>query len=195
MDVRTPQPAARNVSAGQASESLGTLHAHARRVGQGLPDDWKLRPSDLTDRQRVTLAIDGDTLQLERGERVRLVGIDCPELDEPLGPAVADYVRGLVEGRLVRLSFDPATVISGHRDCFDRLLAYVWLPNGRLLNREIVALGYGTADLRYPCLWTPSFLEAARAACRMGLGVWQPASPHRCVARTRGRPFTRAGRR
>ena len=139
------------------------------------------------DRRRVTWVIDGDTLELERTERVRLVGIDCPELNEPLGPVIAEWVRERVEDRLVRLSFDPATVISGHRDVFGRTLAYVWLPNGQLLNREIVALGHGTVDLRYPCLWTPSLLEAARAACRRRLGVWQPASPHRCVARTRWR--------
>ena len=154
---------------------------------KGLPDDWKFRPSDLTDRRRVTRVIDGDTLELERAERVRLIGIDCPELNEPLGPVIAEWVRERVEGQLVRLSFDPATVISGHRDMFGRTLAYVWLPNGQLLNHEIVALGYGTVDLRYPCLWTPSLLETARTACQKRLGVWQPASPHRCVARTRWR--------
>lgn len=154
-------------------------------MGQGFPDDWKLRPSELSERRRVTLVLDGDTLELQGAERVRLVGIDCPELHEPLGPHVAEWVRELVEGRLVRLSFDPATVISGHRDQFGRTLAYVWLQDGRLLNREIVAQGYGTVDDRYPCLWTPSLLEAARAACQAGLGIWQPTSPHRCVGRTR----------
>ena len=50
---------------------------------KGLQDDWKLQPSDLTDRRRVTVVIDGDTLELEGAERVRLIGIDCPELDVP----------------------------------------------------------------------------------------------------------------
>ena len=155
-------------------------------MDQGIPDDWKLRPSDLTDRRRVTLVLDADTLEVGGVERVRLVGIDCPELHEPLGPVVADAVRELVEGRLVRLSFDPATVLSGHRDQFGRTLAYVWLTSGRLLNHEIVRLGYGAVDLRYPCLWTQTLLEAARAACRARRGIWQTGSPHRCVARTRG---------
>lgn len=156
-------------------------------MGSAIPDEWKLRPSELSDRQRITLVIDGDTLELAGVERVRLVGIDCPELHEPLGPAVADSVRELVEGRLVRLSFDPATVLSAHRDPFGRTLAYVWLTNGRLLNHEIVRLGYGAVDLRYPCLWTQTLLEAAREACRDRRGIWQAGSPHRCVRRTRGR--------
>ena len=131
------------------------------------------------------IVLDGDTIELSGIERVRLVGIDCPELHEPHGPIVADAVREWVEGRLVRLSFDPATVLSGHRDPFGRTLAYVWLTSGHLLNHEIVRLGYGAVDLRYPCLWTPSLLEAAREACRERRGIWQPGSPHRCVARTR----------
>ena len=154
-------------------------------VTRGIPDEWKLQPSELTDRRRVTLFLDGDTLELGGIERVRLVGIDSPELHEPLDPVVADAVRTLVDGRLVRLSFDPATVLSGHRDQFGRTLAYVWLTSGHLLNHEIVRRGYGAVDLRYPCLWTPTLLEAARAACRARLGIWQADSPHRCVARTR----------
>jgi YD repeat-containing protein len=51
--------------------------------------------------------------KLEPGERVRLLGV---ELHGPLGPAAAEFVHGLVEGRRVRLSYDPATVLSGHRD-------------------------------------------------------------------------------
>ena len=45
-------------------------------MGQGIPDDWKLRPSELTDRQRITFVLDGDTLELGGGERVRLIGIE-----------------------------------------------------------------------------------------------------------------------
>jgi len=168
------------------------VHASSLAVGQGAPDDWKLRPSDLTDRRHVTFVIDGDTLEVEPAERVRLIGIDCPELDEPLGPMVAEWVREIVGLRNVRLSFDPATVISAHKDQFGRTLAYVWLPNGQLLNREIVALGYGTVDLRYPCLWTPSLLEAARAASRKRLGVWRVGSQHVCVTRTRRRRTSQA---
>jgi micrococcal nuclease len=152
-----------------------------------LPDEWKFVPSDLTDPRWVTRVIDGDTLDVAPGGRVRLIGIDCPEMHEPLGPEVAAWVRQMVEGRRVRLSFDPATVISGHRDVFDRSLAYVWLRDGRLLNWELLLAGYATVDLRYPCLWTQTFLEAARAACTKRLGVWTPASPHRCVDRTRCR--------
>jgi micrococcal nuclease len=143
------------------------------------------QPSALTARRLVTRVIDGDTLELDGVERIRLVGIDCPELDEPLGPVVAAWLRQRIEGQLVRLSFDPATSLSGHRDVFGRTLAYVWLADGRLLNREVVHLGFGAVDWRYPCTWTGPLLDAAREARRERRGIWQPASRHRCVRRTR----------
>ena len=46
-----------------------------------------------TDRRPVVRVVDGDTLELDRCERIRLIGIDCPEMNEPLGPEVADWVR------------------------------------------------------------------------------------------------------
>jgi endonuclease YncB( thermonuclease family) len=152
----------------------------------GSPNIWPGRRL-VTGRRRVTRVIDGDTLELEPGERVRLIGVDCPELDEPLGPVVATWVRQRVAARFVRLSFDPATTISGHRDRYGRTLAYVWLANGRLLNRELVRVGYATVELGFPCMWTGRFLRAEDEAQRQARGLWE--TPHRCVQRVfrRGR--------
>src|SRR5882724_5459319 len=47
------------------------VHASSLAMGQGAPDDWKLRPSDLTDRRRVTFVIDGDTLDVETAAPVK----------------------------------------------------------------------------------------------------------------------------
>ena len=106
----------------------------------------------------VKRAVDGDTLLLENGERVRLIGIDTPECHESkklyrdakrtmqdvqtikyMGKSAAAFTRGLVEGKKVRLEFDVE-----RRDKYNRLLAYVYLPDGTFVNAEIVANGYAS---------------------------------------------------
>jgi len=71
----------------------------------------------------VTRVVDGNTLQLENGERVRLIGIDCPAIDTEGGKKATEFVKGFVEGKQVRLEFDVEK-----RDKYGRLLAYVYLP-------------------------------------------------------------------
>ena len=70
---------------------------------------------------KVTRVIDGETLELETGEQVKLIGIDCPELDTEEGKRTKEFVEGLVEGKEVRLEFDVQ-----QKDKYGRLLAYVW---------------------------------------------------------------------
>jgi len=72
----------------------------------------------------VSRVIDGDTLELVGGERVRLIGVDAPELNHPGGREASAFVRELVEGRMVWLEPDGA-----NRDRFGRLRRYVWLRN------------------------------------------------------------------
>jgi len=63
----------------------------------------------------VERVIDGDTLLMENGERVRLIGVDTPETKHPnkpvqhFGKEAAAFTRRMVEGKRVRLEFDPAT--------------------------------------------------------------------------------------
>jgi micrococcal nuclease len=111
----------------------------------------------------VTRAVDGDTLKLESGERVRLIGIDTPEMHESeklyrdskrsgqdiatiqsLGRKAYKFTRELVEGKRVRLEFDVEK-----NDKYKRLLAYVYLKDGTFVNAEIVKQGYGSL-MTYP---------------------------------------------
>jgi micrococcal nuclease len=99
----------------------------------------------------VARVVDGDTLLLEGGQRVRLIGVDTPETKhpeepvDPLGTEAAEFVRSLIGTGPVRLEFDRERL-----DRYERLLAYVWLPDGRLLNDEIIRAGYSTAQTGYP---------------------------------------------
>ncbi|MEM9457143.1 MAG: thermonuclease family protein [Myxococcota bacterium] len=87
----------------------------------------------------VDLVIDGDTIQLATGERVRYLLVDTPELSpspECFGLEAADFNREAVEGRTVTLSYD-----SECTDRFDRLLAYVDV-DGRSINELLLTRGF-----------------------------------------------------
>lgn len=128
--------------------------------------------------ERVERVIDGDTLLLTGGRRVRLLGIDTPELTtpdrpaEPLGTDAARFTRDLVEGRDVRLEFDRERF-----DAYRRVLAYVWLDQ-RFVNAEIVRAGYSRAELRFPLRTDRKRLleEAEREARMAGRGLWSGTS-------------------
>ncbi|MDD5347606.1 MAG: thermonuclease family protein [Candidatus Omnitrophica bacterium] len=127
----------------------------------------------------VTRAVDGDTLVLENGERVRLIGIDTPEIHESrklhrdsersgrdirtikaMGEKSFAFTRNLVEGKRVRLEFDVEK-----NDRYDRLLAYVYLPDGTFVNAEIIKQGYASLmtyppNVKYVDLFKQLYAEA-----------------------------------
>jgi micrococcal nuclease len=92
------------------------------------------------DRSVIARVIDGDTVELEDGERVRYLLVDTPEItngkNDCFGAEARDFNRDLVEGREVELSYDREC-----RDTYDRLLAYVSL-DGRDVNALLVERGY-----------------------------------------------------
>ncbi len=91
---------------------------------------------------QVTRVIDGDTILLANGERVRLIGVDTPELYHPFKPVqyfareASEFTREMVEGKQVRLEYDWQ-----RRDRYGRLLAYVYLDDSTFLNAEIIRQG------------------------------------------------------
>jgi micrococcal nuclease len=119
------------------------------------PSDQSTTHGDFEVVERV---VDGDTLLLQSGERVRLIGVDTPEIKHPkkpierFGKEASEFTCQMVEGKRVRLELDPANAPTGHKDNTQqkRTLAYVFLDDGRLLNAEIIKQGYGFALSRYP---------------------------------------------
>lgn len=94
------------------------------------------------DRGLVTRVADGDTLAVRvaggREERVRVLGIDTPELGDCGADEAAAAARSLALGRRVSLTGDAT---QAGRDRFGRLLAYVGLPGGRDLGLELLRRG------------------------------------------------------
>jgi len=70
----------------------------------------------------VVRVIDGDTIVLANGERVRFIGVDAPEVGRPGADEATRFVRERVEGRVVWLEADGAD-----RDRHGRLRRYIWL--------------------------------------------------------------------
>lgn len=99
---------------------------------------------------RVKRVVDGDTLLLTNGERVRLFGVDTPETKkpdtpvQPFGPEASEFTRQMVEGQVVTLVFDRERY-----DKFGRTLAFVFV-NQICLNEELIRQGLSAAQLQYP---------------------------------------------
>ncbi len=136
----------------------------------------------------VTRAVDGDTLVLENNERVRLIGIDTPEMHESnklnrdaqrsgqdveaikqLGRQSYEFTKKLVEGKRVRLEFD-----FERYDKYKRILAYVYLEDGTFLNAMIVQEGYASL-MTYPpnVKYADLFLKLYQEARKNQRGLWK----------------------
>lgn len=136
----------------------------------------------------VTKAVDGDTLKLANDQRVRLIGIDTPEVHESaklyrdanktrqsvetirgLGKRSHEFTKKLVEGKQVRLEFDVTK-----KDKYGRLLAYVYLQDGTFVNAEIIKQGYASLmtippNVKYEALFKELYSQAREAK----RGLWK----------------------
>jgi len=108
-------------------------------IGYGIWHD-----GDTIEKALVIGVIDGDTIELADGRRVRYLGIDTPEVGEDYSTEATTRNKELVEGKVVELQ-------SGKRDQdeYGRLLRYVYV-NGVFVNAELVAQGYAMAYIFDP---------------------------------------------
>jgi len=121
---------------------------------------------------RVTKHTDGDTFWLSGVGKVRLIGVDTPEVYgqvECYGHEASAFVERLLPlGSQVRyqLGLDP-------RDRYGRALAYVWLADGRFLNSLLVTRGYAQPLTVPPNVeYEGMFVRAARRAREAHRGLW-----------------------
>jgi micrococcal nuclease len=129
--------------------------------------------------------VDGDTIVVNmdgKKETIRMIGVDTPETHKPnspvqcYGPAAAAYTKNLIGTSQVRLQADSK---STDRDRYNRLLRYVYLPDGRMVEQQLIENGYGFAYLDFPFDKSGEFAryqDRARAATK---GLWQNCKPYR----------------
>jgi micrococcal nuclease len=136
----------------------------------------------------VTRVVDGDTLKLEDGQYLRLLGIDTPEMHESaklerdalrskqsveaikqMGRESYAFTRQMVEGKRVRLEFD-----TERQDKYNRLLAYVFLHDGTFLNARIVEEGYASiTHYKLNVKYADLFLKLYQQARENRRGLWR----------------------
>jgi len=117
----------------------------------------------------VRRVIDGDTVELSDGRRVRLIGIDTPESNQPYFWEAKNRLKELVEGKEVYLEKDISET-----DRFGRLLRYLWLDQ-ELINLKMVKEGYAHSYTYPPDIkYQTQILAAEREARAKRLGLWSP---------------------
>ena len=118
--------------------------------------------------------VDGDTIECTDGGRVRLLLIDAPEMDQgQFGRIAADFLRGLIPTNSA-LTLETDVVL---RDKYDRLLAYAWFGDGRLVNEEMAHGGMALAVSYPPNVRHIERIRAAVTAAQAARrGLWATAA-------------------
>ncbi len=143
--------------------------------------DSFVAPTDENNMERVVVSrvVDGDTIKIKIGDTedtVRLIGINTPESVDPrktvecFGKEASSRMREIAEGKEALLVKDPTQT---ERDKYHRLLAYVYLADGTLLNQKMIEDGYAF-EYTYitPYEFQTEFKDAEKNAREKELGLW-----------------------
>jgi micrococcal nuclease len=130
--------------------------------------------------------VDGDTIDatpaVNGRESVRLIGVDTPESGQPYAEEASSFTGERLRGHQVALEFDVARI-----DPYNRLLAYVYLPDGTMFNETLVSEGYAQVATFPPNVKYTDRLVAAQQEARVaGRGLWGLPSSEQCELENRG---------
>ncbi len=164
-----------------SSSVAAEVYRWSDRLGQKHYSDRPHREADIVNVRsgytyhRVKRVFDGDTLLLANNQRVRLLGINTPEVEgrnksaEPGGEEARRWLSETLAGNKVRLETDVEK-----KDKYGRLLAHVFSEQGRHLNIELVGRGLATVNIHPPNLrYSEQLLTAEANAYQAGLGLWR----------------------
>ncbi len=102
-----------------------------------------------------------------------MIGVDSPESRHPQRPVerfareASAFLDRLATGQTVRVEYEGRRV-----DRYGRVLAYLYLPDGRCLNAEVIRQGYGFAYVKYPFRQMEAYRALEREARERGRGLW-----------------------
>lgn len=118
----------------------------------------------------VTKVVDGDTIEIETGDRVRYIGINTPETTirtDCFGRESKNKNKDLVENKRVKLEKDVSDT-----DKYGRLLRYIYVAD-KMVNEELVREGYAYSSTYPPDVkYQQSFFEAEKEARENNRGLW-----------------------
>ena len=139
----------------------------------------------------VVQVVDGDTLHLgvpdggERSTKVRLLGIDAPELAHNGRPEMcfakeaAAYARQVANNAMVTVYLNETGPTRGK---YGRLLAYIECPDGQFLNERLISEGYAYADSRFPHGYLRRYRQLESSARALAKGLWATVTPEQLPA-------------
>ncbi|HCA43104.1 MAG TPA: thermonuclease [Bacteroidetes bacterium] len=135
----------------------------------------------------IIKVIDGDTYTLDNGDKIRLIGIDTPEMRDSekldkdadksgqsketikkLGSLATEFARKNFEGKKVYLEKEPGE----DKDRYGRLLRYVYLEDGRCINAILIEQGYAYVYDRFPFTKQTEFRKLFKEARENKKGLW-----------------------
>lgn len=120
----------------------------------------------------VIKVIDGDTLEIEGGEKVRLLGINTPEKKEFYANEAISFTKQLENKTILLEVFD--------KDKYGRNLGYVFLDN-KLFNEEILIRGYAHFYSYEDDKYTSQLKKAEEYARERELGIWKKSTNYNCL--------------
>ena len=148
----------------------------------GTPETSKESVESNSNKRFVVRVIDGDTIVVSPNEKVRLIGVDTPETVHPnqavacFGKEANQFTRHAVEGKTISLVMDVVNAKRRHKDRYGRTLAYAYLPDGKMLNAELIRQGYAYAYIRFSFGYLLEFKELERQARTQSVGLWARCS-------------------
>lgn len=117
---------------------------------------------------KVTRIIDGDTFEVESGEKVRMIGINTPEISDIFGQEAKRHLSDLIENKIVELQTDN---ISKDRDQYNRLLRYVFMDDVDI-NKKMISDGFAFAFLKYHFSKSKEYKNTQIQARETNNGIW-----------------------
>jgi len=121
----------------------------------------------------VERVIDGDTIALNNGPKVRLKGINTPEQKMPLNTEAKNFLQNLIINKSILLDRHGT-------DRYSRVLGYILL-DGVNINRELLSRGMGNLYYYDKDDYYKSMQDAELSARENELGIWAPSENHECL--------------
>ncbi len=128
---------------------------------------------------QVTKIIDGDTIDIDingKMERIRLIGIDTPEIVDPRKPVqcfgieASKKAKEVLSNKKVLIESDPT---QGDKDKYGRLLRYIFLEDGTSLNKTMILEGFAHEyTYKTPYKYQSEYKEAEKKSREGGKGLW-----------------------
>ena len=158
-------------------------HRHKLRTQPQRSEQTKVRDFEKYHTKTFTVinVVDGDTIDIDMPDgkydstRVRLWGVDTPETKNPkrgvmyYGPEAAEFTRKSTLGKKITVYLEEHRT----RGKYGRLLAYVKLPESKILNEVLVSEGYAYADLRFRHSFYNKYKQLEAAARSGKKGLWE----------------------